>query len=645
MYGVLDPMARVGLGERRRPFRLMTEPLPVADFFLGPRAPGAAPRESVAMRYQFHGFVLDDERRELRLDGREIVLQPRVFDLLTYLLQHRERVVSKDELLEAVWSDVLVTEASLQRAVSLVRSALAEGGAGEAIRTYPRRGYRFSCNEISDLPRPGPMLPADLLQRARDEYERGAWHEAVEDFREADVEVGLNAADLERWAYAAECAGRGKEALGPLERAVAAYTVAGDRCSAARAAIFLAQIQFERRELAVARGWIRRAESLLRGLPACREWGLIEWMASRIAEVEGRHDEVIRRTSRVYELSRELDDPDLEALALAHQGLAQLAMGQVEEGAAKQAEAAVTVLSGMVTPWVGGHVYCAVISGCQNRGDWERAAQWTNEFTRWSEHSGVSAFPAICRLRRAEILVLRGFLDQAEQEASEAADILAVSGPWAEGDAHRVLAEVRLARGDLDAAEEAFRRAYELGWDPQPGLATIRLARGRPDVALRELEASLLDTHWRNSQRRTILLAHLVVAAVAAGTIERAREALVDLEANVDAIRTPSLKAALARAKAELAFADREADQAFAYLRQAIHLWQELSSPLEVAQHRVRLAEMLIERDEIEAADVELALAERLFRHARVPALEAEARARRPALASGRELADSAGGE
>ena len=99
------------------------------------------------MIYRFGGFILDEKRRELVWQDQEIRLQPRLFDLLAHLLRHRDRVVSKDELLDALWPDLTVTESSLQRAVSLVRAALRQGGLDEAIRTVTRQGYRF-CAEL-----------------------------------------------------------------------------------------------------------------------------------------------------------------------------------------------------------------------------------------------------------------------------------------------------------------------------------------------------------------------------------------------------------------------------------------------------------------------------------------------------------------
>lgn len=102
-----------------------------------------ASHEPAAERLRFDGFVLDVARRELRRGGEVRTLQPQVFDLLAYLVANRERVVGKEELLERLWPDAKVTDASLQRAVSQARLALA-GASSELIETHARRGYRFA---------------------------------------------------------------------------------------------------------------------------------------------------------------------------------------------------------------------------------------------------------------------------------------------------------------------------------------------------------------------------------------------------------------------------------------------------------------------------------------------------------------------
>src|SRR6185369_13840721 len=92
--------------------------------------------------YRFGPFELDVGARELRRGPDEIPVQPQVFALLNYLVEHRDRVVGKDELLERLWPDAVVLEASLQRSVSQARAALGDED-HVFIRTFARHGYRF----------------------------------------------------------------------------------------------------------------------------------------------------------------------------------------------------------------------------------------------------------------------------------------------------------------------------------------------------------------------------------------------------------------------------------------------------------------------------------------------------------------------
>src|SRR5262245_31291094 len=92
-------------------------------------------------RLTFSGFELHPAKRELWRSGQPIALEPKALDLLCYLIEHRERVVSKRELLEQIWPDAVVVESALTRLVSVLRKALS--GVPDCIRNVPRAGYRF----------------------------------------------------------------------------------------------------------------------------------------------------------------------------------------------------------------------------------------------------------------------------------------------------------------------------------------------------------------------------------------------------------------------------------------------------------------------------------------------------------------------
>lgn len=578
------------------------------------------------MVYRFLEFTLNDERRELRHAGEEIAVQPLVFDLLLYLVRHRDRVVGKQELLEQLWPDAIVAEGSLTRAVSLARSALKSDRDGEAIRTYARQGYRFVADvqteESADAPAEagfGEATPTHEetrpgLRAALEACGRGAWEHAVDLFHIADRELPLPPRELEQWGFAARCAGLGCAAIPPLERAAAAYSMGGRRVDAARVALLLGLIQFERRELAVAQGWLRRAERLLEGENDQPEHGHLAWLLAKFAAEEGEHEESLRYAEVAYALGRRLDDVDLEALGLLQRGSALLAMGRMKEGAALHDEAAVLALSEQVSPLSGGTVYCGVLFGCRYGADWQRASQWSRQFREWCDCQGLGNFSGPCRLHHAEVLGVNGAYAEAEAAAEQAAGFLAESAPWAVGEAKRVLGDLRLSRGDFDAAEAAYLQAHELGWSPQPGFALLQAQRGKPDSALKELERTLEEPGWVSRQRRGTLLASVVRIAVVAGDLDRARSAFAELESRRDFGLTAALEADAARARAEIQLAEGDGEAAIGALRRALQLWREIDAPANMAETRLRLAETLAAQGELEAAALELAAAESLYR-------------------------------
>ena len=102
----------------------------------------------------FEHFVLDGARRTLCAADRAIDLRPKSFDVLLYLVEHAGRIVGKDEIMDAVWGDVTVTDESLTRCVSDVRYALGDTEQ-RIIKTVPRRGYLFAMPVTSIRPTAG----------------------------------------------------------------------------------------------------------------------------------------------------------------------------------------------------------------------------------------------------------------------------------------------------------------------------------------------------------------------------------------------------------------------------------------------------------------------------------------------------------
>jgi predicted ATPase/DNA-binding winged helix-turn-helix (wHTH) protein len=127
------------------------------------RTPEAA-SDTFDTELHYPGFDIDTRRGELRVDGRAVALRPKTFALLTHLVRHPGRLLGRDELIEAVWRDVIVSDDSLVQCISELRSAL-DDKSQRLIRTVPRRGYIFDVRPIGSnfgegVPPQAQALPA-----------------------------------------------------------------------------------------------------------------------------------------------------------------------------------------------------------------------------------------------------------------------------------------------------------------------------------------------------------------------------------------------------------------------------------------------------------------------------------------------------
>src|SRR5215510_458601 len=114
------------------------------------------------MLYVFEGYELDTDRRELRGAAGLIALEPQVFDLLAYLIQNRDRVVSKDDIMAAVWDGRIVSESTLTTRINAARSAIGDSGeAQRLIKTLQRKGLRF-VGAVREKQQPVQAAPAPL---------------------------------------------------------------------------------------------------------------------------------------------------------------------------------------------------------------------------------------------------------------------------------------------------------------------------------------------------------------------------------------------------------------------------------------------------------------------------------------------------
>jgi DNA-binding winged helix-turn-helix (wHTH) protein len=114
------------------------------------------------LRYLFEDYALDTTRRELRRGGDALPVAPQVFDLLVFLIRNRERFVSKDELIAAVWDGRIITDYALTTRLYVARNAVGDtGGNQRLIKTLPRKGFRF-VGAVREEQKPGRSSAADI---------------------------------------------------------------------------------------------------------------------------------------------------------------------------------------------------------------------------------------------------------------------------------------------------------------------------------------------------------------------------------------------------------------------------------------------------------------------------------------------------
>ena len=426
------------------------------------------------------------------------------------------------------------------------------------------------------------MTDSNTLELARTAMATHDWRGAYDAFLGASVDQALSGDDLEKLAEAAWWTAHPKECIDALERAYAAHSREGDPRRAAAVALNLAEQSSERLQSAQATGWLQRATRLLEALPEGVEHGYLELaMAMTSSGVE----EMMKHGAAMLDIGSRFHDNDLQAFGLMVQGLAHVAKAQVEQGMSLIDEATVAAIGGELTPRATGYVYCMTIVVCRDLADYKRAGEWTEATTRWCERQAIGGFPGHCRVRRAEIIRLRGAFADAEDEARHAVQELTAFGdlPIAGVGFHEI-GEIRLRMGDLDLAEEAFAEAHQRGNEAQPGLALLQLARGRSVAARSSIRAALADQPMALARAR--LLPAQVEIALAVHDVAEARQAAEELQEIASNYDAPLWHATAHQALGVVLTYEGDAPGAIAELREALRHWSQADFPFETAQAR-----------------------------------------------------------
>ena len=446
-------------------------------------------------------------------------------------------------------------------------------------------------------------------------YAKGAWSDAFESLSSADRAAPLDAGDLELLARAAYMLGRDDDYVGGLERAHHAHLEAHEVAPAARCAFWIGHNLLFRGERGRASGWFSRGRRLLEAVEEdCveRGWLLVPVWLEQMGG--GDYEAAYATAAEAAELGERFGDRDLLWLARDDQGCALIKHGRVAEGLRLVDEVLVAATAGELSPIVTGIVYCNTIAFCRDAYELRYAREWTEALSRWCERQPqMVAHNGLCLVHRAEIMQLRGAWEEALEESRRAAERFTrgVLNELACGRAHYRQGEVHRLRGALDVAEGAYREASRCGFEPQPGLALLRLAQGEVDVATAAIRRAVGET--TQPLKRVGLLSAYVEIMLAAGELERARGACRELGEIAERQASDVLGAIAAHAQGAIAVAEADAPNALATLRRALEAWRELPAPYEIARVRLLIGSACRMLGDEDTAALELEAAREVF--------------------------------
>ena len=368
------------------------------------------------------------------------------------------------------------------------------------------------------------------LGRGREAYDLGEWVDAYESLTAADRAAPLSPDDVELLARSAYMLGLDDDYVGNLERAHHGHVDAGDFAPAVRCSWWIGHNWLFRGELTRASGWFGRGHRLLERIDGdCVEQGYMlipEWLD----QMAGGDDEAgLATAGMAEEIGERFDDPDLVWLARDDQARALSKLGRLDEGLRLVNELLVVALSGELSPIVTGIVYCNTIAFCRDAYAVRQASEWTEALTRWCDSQpGMVAHMGLCLVHRAEVLQLRGAWNDALAEAQRATERFTAGAlnRLACGQAHYRRGELHRLRGEFDEAERAYREASRCAFEPQPGLALLRLRQGDEASAAAAIRRAMTEvTHPLDRARLLPAYVEIMISAVSSSGRFRRRRA------------------------------------------------------------------------------------------------------------------------
>ncbi|MEE8374728.1 MAG: adenylate/guanylate cyclase domain-containing protein [Acidimicrobiia bacterium] len=411
------------------------------------------------------------------------------------------------------------------------------------------------------------------------------WQRAYESLKA--VEEHLPPEGLSLLSLTAYWTARTEESLAVGEAAYQAFVAIGDYLAAGRQALELGRDYSNSGESAVGAAWFSKAGRHLEGAKDCPEEALALYFKAVTSFDSGDFDEARKVLEETVAVADRFGDSSLSARARMLHGITEVQAGNSELGVGLLGEASASVTAGAVDPKTAGVVMCNTIGTCWDIADFKGASEWTNNATRWFERNDIPGIPGICRVRRAEIMTLRGDWDKAKSELHRAGEELEryeIVEYVAE--VKYALGQIQLYRGDINEAVSSFKEANQLGKEPVPGLALVAASQGKRDTAIATLKQALTGPDERIPRSRVLL--PLVELLVEAGEVDEAQEVSAELAALADECKTGAMRAWSDTAKAACLAASNSVADAVTLLDGANRIWEELKVPYEAASTRLR---------------------------------------------------------
>jgi ATP/maltotriose-dependent transcriptional regulator MalT len=368
-------------------------------------------------------------------------------------------------------------------------------------------------------------------------------------------------------------------------------------------------------EVGLGSGWLQRAAKHAEQTPPdCVQRGYLLLPQVYVRRGKGAYEAAIEIADKAIAIGENGDEPDLIALAGSMKGGILFRLGRIDEGYIPIDEAMLLANSQRLSPVVCGVVYCEVVTSCCRVLEMVRAREWTAILTDWCRRNPqAKAFNGVCQVHRAEVLQLEGNWSEAFAEAERAGHGLSgTTEQTAMGNAAYRRGEILRLRGEFEKSDAEYRQAGEIGIDPQPGLALLRLAQGRHDEAAAAMRRALETAP--DMPRKTALLPAGIEIFIACGDLEAAERLCCELSDIADLFGTDILARVADQGHGSLALARGEFGHAVAALTRARRYWSEFGAPYLVARLRVDIARGCGELGDSESAEREFEAAERIFR-------------------------------